>query len=93
MSQTIALIVTASVLLLTASIVTFITKGGLTDFLDGSQKESCISQVKSKCKYGSTGSISTPSSCESLSESVNVQYGDGSAQIDPDSSTVSCNAG
>lgn len=65
MSQTLALIVAASVLMMTALTVIFMTQGSLQDVFSGSNEQSCISTVKSKCSIatGNPPRIDLPESC------------------------------
>lgn len=64
MSQTLALIVAASVLMMTALTVIFLTQGSLTGIGEQSTWTSCSSTVESQCDIkGDTGSISVPAQC------------------------------
>lgn len=68
MSQTLALIVAAMVLMMTALTVIFMTQGSLTNLFEGSQESSCLSTVRTKCSTVG-GSFQAPSSCSDLSDS------------------------
>lgn len=67
LSQTLSLIVGASVLMMTALSLVFVVQGGLTDTSQGSQSNSCMSTVRSNCEIksasGSSAKINVPSSC------------------------------
>lgn len=63
MSQTLALIVAASVLMMTALTVIFMVQGGLGDVFGSSNTQSCYSTIKSKCQF-TNDAVATPSSCE-----------------------------
>ncbi|MFB6213291.1 MAG: hypothetical protein ABEJ07_01890 [Candidatus Nanohaloarchaea archaeon] len=65
MSQTLALIVAASVLMMTALTVIFMTQGSLQDVFSGSNRQSCVSTITSKCSVASgQTSFQAPASCE-----------------------------
>lgn len=68
MSQTLALIVAAMVLMMTALTLIFMTQGSLEDLFSGSEKQSCISTVSTKCQTVG-GSFQAPTSCSELSQS------------------------
>lgn len=85
MSQTLALIVAAMVLMMTALTLIFMTQGSLQDLFEGSERESCISTLKSKCTVNSE--INVPASCdgityngESLSQGDIYSCEDGNSQ-------------
>ncbi|MFB6209807.1 MAG: hypothetical protein ABEJ56_06770 [Candidatus Nanohaloarchaea archaeon] len=62
MSQTLALIVAASVLMMTALTVIFMVQGGLGDVGKGTSSSSCVQTINAKCSTTS-GTVSTPISC------------------------------
>jgi len=64
MSQTLALIVAASVLMMTALTVIFMVQGGLGDVNSGTSRSSCVATVEAKCT-GTTGEINPPTTCYS----------------------------
>ncbi|PSH00215.1 MAG: hypothetical protein BRC28_00620 [Nanohaloarchaea archaeon SW_4_43_9] len=64
MSQTLALIVAASVLMMTALTVIFMVQGGLGDVNSGTSRSSCVATVEAKCA-GTTGTIKAPTTCYS----------------------------
>jgi len=69
MSQTLALIVAASVLMMTALTVIFLAQGSLTDLGSNSDKQSCLSAVQSQCQAalptssGNSVDIGVPQAC------------------------------
>ncbi len=63
MSQTLALIVAASVLMMTALTVIFMTQGSLQGIFGDSAEQECIATIENTCRF-SSGTHSTPSSCE-----------------------------
>ena len=71
MSQTLALIVAAMVLMMTALTLIFMTQGSLQDLFQGSEQQSCISTAQTSCGV-SGGTINIPA-CED----VNWQGEDG----------------
>ena len=62
MSQTLALIVAASVLMMTALTVIFMVQGGLGDVNQGTSQNSCQGAIETICT-GTNGEINTPASC------------------------------
>lgn len=65
MSQTLALIVAASVLMMTALTVIMMTQGGLSDTFQGSNQKSCYSSIESTCQFADKPSThALPKSCE-----------------------------
>lgn len=63
MSQTLALIVAASVLMMTALTVIFLTQGSLTEIGTSSTEQSCLGTVKSKCGLPGQTRINAPNAC------------------------------
>ncbi len=64
MSQTLALIVAASVLMMTALTVIMMTQGGLEDVFSSSNTQSCVNSVESTCEFANSGTEhNTPDSC------------------------------
>ncbi|PSG98733.1 MAG: hypothetical protein BRC29_01235 [Nanohaloarchaea archaeon SW_7_43_1] len=64
MSQTLALIVAASVLMMTALTVIFMVQGGLGDVNSGTSRSSCVATMEAKCA-GTSGRIKAPTTCYS----------------------------
>lgn len=64
LSQVLALIVAASVLMMTALTLIFMTQGGLEDVFQSSGESSCVNSVQSACQFDTGGEHSTPASCE-----------------------------
>lgn len=64
MSQTLTLIVAASVLMMTALTVIFMVQGGLTNTEQGLAASSCTQTINAQCS-GNTQSITPPSTCYS----------------------------
>jgi len=62
MSQTLTLIVAASVLMMTAMSVIFMVQGGLGDLNQGTSSGSCRGAIDTICS-GTNAVISAPSSC------------------------------
>lgn len=98
MSQTLALIVAASVLMMTALTVIFLTQGSLGDLGQQSTERQCISTVNAQCQaeLATTGSsvpsttIRSPESCMDESDNPIIS----NSQIAPHSisgDTVTCN--
>ena len=85
MSKTLALIVTATVLMITAAIVVFMGQGGLSDVLTGSNQNSCVSQARAECKFISS-QPAVPNACDEYFESNSgpLSFGNGGT-INPDS--------
>lgn len=78
MSQSIALIIAATVLMMTALIAIFIVKGGLSDTGTGISNSGCLKVVQAKCSGG--GSISAPATCfDSEGNAVGVMNGHASS--------------
>lgn len=69
MSQTLALIVAASVLMMTALTVIFMVQGGLTDTQQGLSSSSCTQTIQAQCS-GTTQEIRPPSTCFSDGQPV-----------------------
>lgn len=69
MSQTLTLIVAASVLMMTALTVIFMVQGGLTNTEQGLASSSCTQTINAQCS-GNTQSISPPPTCFSDGEPV-----------------------
>ncbi|PSH01907.1 MAG: hypothetical protein BRC27_00500 [Nanohaloarchaea archaeon SW_10_44_10] len=64
MSQTLALIVAASVLMMTALTVIFMVQGGLGDVMAGITSGSCSSTLEAKCaNEPDSTSVTAPGSC------------------------------
>lgn len=63
MSQTLALIVAASVLMMTALTVIFLAQGSLGDFGETSNQNACLGALESKCAAQGTADVSTPAAC------------------------------
>ena len=84
MSQTLALIVAAMVLMMTALTLIFMTQGSLQDLFSGSETQSCISTAQTSCDVRG-GTITVPS-CEGAEVPANVQGVD----IDTSDGTVTC---
>lgn len=68
MSQTLALIVAASVLMMTALTVIFLAQGSLGNFGSNAGKQACLNAVRSQCNthratQDSEGIYDTPSAC------------------------------
>ncbi|MBY6293960.1 hypothetical protein GLU60_01070 [Nanohaloarchaea archaeon H01] len=61
MSQTLALIVAASVLMMTALTVIFMVQGGLGDVNEGTSTSSCRATIQAKCSTAQ--SVAPPPSC------------------------------
>lgn len=85
MSQTLALIVAAMVLMMTALTLIFMTQGSLQDLFSGSERQSCVSTAAAKCSAGA--SSFTVSACEGVENAPN----DASYSIS--GTTVECNGG
>lgn len=68
MSQTLALIVAASVLMMTALTVIVMVTGGLSDADQGVSSSSCLQTVQFRCDTSST--INAPPNCFSGGEAV-----------------------
>lgn len=83
MSQTLALIVAAMVLMMTALTLIFMTQGSLQDLFSGSERQSCISTAQANCGIAG-GTIDVPS-CESVS-----WEGQNGESTDSGSTTVTC---
>ena len=64
MSQTLALIVAASVLMMTAMTVIFMVQGGLGDVNQGTNRQGCIGTLQAICS-GTDGTVNTPGACTS----------------------------
>lgn len=65
MSQVLALIVAASVLMMTALTVIIMVQGGLGGLGDTVNNQGCISAVNAQCSaQGNTGDVNIPSSCK-----------------------------
>ena len=65
MSQTLALIVAATVLLMAALAVIFLTSNTIGDFGESSQGQGCVQTVQAQCAIqGSAGKVNLPGSCE-----------------------------
>lgn len=64
MSQTLALIVAASVLMMTALTVIFMVQGGLGDVNQDTSRQSCLGALRGICA-GTNGQVATPGSCTS----------------------------
>ena len=77
MSQTLALIVAASVLMMTALTVIFLMQGSLGGIGQTSQLNACKSAVQAQCQASSGSSIDTPGPC--LTEAA-----DGSSEVRDD---------
>lgn len=84
MSQTLALIVAAMVLMMTALTLIFMTQGSLQDLFSGSERQSCISTAETSCGV-SGGTINVPA-CEEVQWSSS----DGSASTSQGSAQVTC---
>mgnify|MGYP006282499043 CR=1 FL=1 len=68
MSQTLALIVAAMVLMMTALSLIFMTQDSLQGLFGDSQDQSCISTVNTRCSIeGSGAEFSAPASCDGFS--------------------------
>lgn len=94
MSQTLALIVAAMVLMMTALTVIFMTQGSLQDLFSGTQDSSCISTIKAQCATAGQGEeITTPASCDSVSRSRldSVEANDGNVGSIGIGGTTTCN--
>jgi len=63
MSQTLALIVAASVLMMTALTVIFLARGSLGELGQTSGKQACTNAIESQCAATSASSIDTPGVC------------------------------
>ncbi len=64
MSQTLALIVAASVLMMTALTVIFMAQGGLQDTFGSSNQQSCVNTIETTCQFSSSDEThTTPDSC------------------------------
>lgn len=75
MSQTLALIVTASVLMMTALTVIFLTQGSLSGIGEQSTWNSCRSTVETQCNIkGQGATVAVPSSCK-------VENANGESQV------------
>ncbi len=88
MSQTLTLIVAASVLMMTALTVIFMVQGGLSDVFGSSNTQSCYNSIQSTCEFSSSGGHPTPESCSraDISE-VPMPNGD---PVDVGDNTYSC---
>ena len=64
MSQTLALIVAAMVLMMTALTLIFMTQGSLEDLFSGSEKQSCLSTAEARCNIANGEQTFTVPSCE-----------------------------
>jgi len=65
MSQVLALIVAASVFMMTALTLIFMAEGGIGGAFASTNEQSCKSTIDSKCRsQGGTGTVDPPSSCE-----------------------------
>ncbi|MBC5792998.1 MAG: hypothetical protein H8Z69_03050 [Nanohaloarchaea archaeon] len=87
MSQTLTLIVAASVLMMTALTVIFMVQGGLSDVFGSSNTQSCYNSVQSTCEFSDSGNHPTPESC-SRADVSSVPVDGGS--VDVGSNTYSC---
>lgn len=63
MSQILTLIVAASVLMMTALTLVFMTQGGLGNLFSSSQKQQCLNAIKGKCNTVG-GSLTEPGACD-----------------------------
>lgn len=67
MSQTLALIVAASVLMMTALTVIFMVQGGLGDVNKNKDLQTCTGTIKAKCTGAPDSKmVSTPEVCENV---------------------------
>jgi len=87
MSQTITLIVTATVVMMTAVIVIYMARGSLGDVVSSSGKEKCISGAQSKCNFGGADTATVPS-CGQVDGSVDAENIDGVDSIS--GSSIEC---
>ena len=86
MSQTLALIVAAMVLMMTALTLIFMTQGSLQDLFSGSERQSCISTAETNC--GIRGGTITVPACEGAGVTSAGQ--DGEITIDSETGEVTC---
>ncbi len=93
MSQVLALIVAASVLMMTALTVIFMVQGGLGSFGDTVNQQGCTGAINAQCSATDAPSVSVPSACTSngeatqtLAQNSDFSAGDRIASSD----TVSC---
>lgn len=95
MSQTLALIVAASVLMMTALTVIFLAQGSLTSFGEDSKVTSCESAVNAKCNTAlrtstnSEATVGIPNSCMNSDGSL-VVGSVGSHDLDAGTGEVEC---
>jgi hypothetical protein len=84
MSQTLTLIVAASVLMMTALTVIFMVQGGLSDVFGSSNTQSCYNSIQSTCEFANSGSQHpVPDSCNRIDETS-------VAGVEVDGSTYTC---
>lgn len=93
MSQTLALIVAASVLMMTALTVIFLAQGSLGDFGETTGQQACLNAISAQCEAG-VSVIDAPSTCydseNNLIEGVQQNTeGDIPATLDADA-TYTC---
>lgn len=62
-SQVLAIIVAASVLMMTALILIFLTTGSLTGFGETTQTSTCEGAIEVECAATGAATIDTPSAC------------------------------
>ncbi len=90
MSQVLALIVAASVLMMTALTVIFMVQGGLGDFGNTVNKQGCTGAINAQCSAQDTGRISIPASCKSNGE-ITQSLERSNYRVYEDENEVGCN--
>jgi hypothetical protein len=88
MSQTLALIVAAMVLMMTALTLIFMTQGSLQDLFSGSERQSCISTAETSCGIKSSGDTVNVPACNGAG--VSSAGSNGEISIDSSTGTVTC---
>lgn len=63
MSQVLAIIVAASVLMMVGLTLTVLTQGSIADIVSGSDAQACESTLSSKCEAQDAGTVTIPNSC------------------------------
>lgn len=64
MSQTLTLIISASVIMMTALSVVFMVQGGITDTESGTERSECYRTLQTQCNITQASSVPMPQSCE-----------------------------
>lgn len=84
MSQTLTIVVAATVMMMVGLILTVMTQGSLTDLFTGSEESSCANAVKGQCSITNSERINLPSTCSELDNVSDVIGGEYSYEENKD---------